>query len=67
MKNTETPECLKYAGLMGHRWIVTHMHNGKEEVRAETNSYRSTFEAYFEFEDSHAIYQRTKKGWKRIR
>lgn len=65
MKNL--PCCLKYAGLMGHRWIVTRMREGTEEIQTYSSSYRRAFETFFESDDSHAIYERTKRGWKRIR
>ena len=65
---SKLPECLRWAGALGHRWIVTVADNKGERVRAEVNTGHDAFRYWSEAAEANEtafIYERRKKGWAR--
>jgi hypothetical protein len=66
MKREPLPACLKYAGFLGHEFIVTRFTaTGIEDTRAEV-SILADATALLGSQATGCIYQRGKRGWHRI-
>ena len=63
------PACLRYAGQLGHEYVVTRrVGDGNEEVYVECNNTQRARDQYLSVppDARGGIYRRRAKGWKRV-